>query len=155
MRNFCVIPAALIMAMPISALADDCAAPPRPVFEIAGEDLDVAGFTALTEMLIEFDEQSIAYRNCLDVAIEAREEGWVDALGAYNQASATQTEVYERYVEVSDEFLAATEKRAAEAAEDQRVTSEEMAEAHLEALSEEPSASDVDMSDSDADDLDE
>ena len=120
-----------LLALPMTAMADDCAAPPRPVFDISGADLDVAGYNAVTDMLIEFDDLSVKYRACLDETINARSEGWVDALESYNQSSAVQSEVYEAYVVVSEDFVVASEQRAAEAAEQQRQKSAELAEVHL------------------------
>lgn len=94
------------------ALAEDCTIPERPVFSLAGEELDTQGYNDLTAQLIAYEADGQDYRDCLDVLISAREDGWVEALDAFNASSRLQAEVYQEYAEISDQFMLASEERA-------------------------------------------
>ena len=86
-----------------------CPAPIMPDIEFTGGDLSVDAFNALTADVVAFDDNSNAYRACLDAILEnpkdASETEWRNALDSYNAITSTQATLYEFYAQITEDFL--------------------------------------------------
>lgn len=138
MRYSGLILVGAIMSLP--AIAEDCTEPETPDFSADATTLDVESFGDHTEALNQYESEAADYRACLNVIISAREDGWLDALGAFNASATGQDDVYQSYNDLATEFSAVTEARAEELALEQRMASEAAVIEQIEALNAETRA---------------
>lgn len=121
-RLFAISFIALTLSAP--AFGEDCTTPAAPAFTDDGANLTSDGYNAETEKWIAYEEATKGYRTCLNAKIDSREDGWLDALEAFNASAAEEEAVFAAYDEVSTAFRSNIQDRAARAAAEQTKASE-------------------------------